>query len=116
MVEKRDSPGWKFYENHLKFFYNKDVNGLVANDYNEDALLITFDFAVRGHEQLKQVFRAYLDMIGEFTVISTDNFTEAEDVIFLEATLDTAKAGIRKVYDVFILRNGKISHHITGVR
>ena len=110
------TPGRKFYDRHLNYFYAKDVDGLVENDYNEDAVLISFDFTVRGHEALKEIFRAYLDMIGDMEVKSTDNFTETEDTIFLEATLETEKLGERKVYDVFILRDGKISYHITGVR
>ena len=110
------TPGWKFYERHLGYFYAKDVDGLVENDYNKDAVLISFDFTVRGHEALKGIFRAYLDMIGDMEVKSTDNFTETEDTIFLEATLETSKLGERKVYDVFVLRDGKISYHFTGVR
>lgn len=111
-----DTPGKKFYEKHLGYFYAKDVDGLVENDYNEDAVLISFDFTVQGHEALKEIFRGYIDMIGDMKVKSTDNFTETEDIIFLEATLETSKLGERKVYDVFMMRDGKISYHITGVR
>ena len=55
-------------------------------------------------------------MIGDFTLRSTDNFHESEDAIILEATMDTEKTGERKVYDCFVMRDGKISHHFTGVR
>lgn len=115
-VEPRDTPGFKFYEKHLNFFLTKDVNGLVKNDYNEDAVLVSFDFTVKGHKALEEVFNGYLDMIGDFKLKSTDNFTETEDTIFLEATLETSKLGERKVYDVFVMKNGKISYHFTGVK
>jgi len=115
-MEERSTPGWQFYQRHLSYFYNKDVDGLVAGDYNEDAVLITFDFNVKGHAAIKQVFHGYLDMIGDLKVKSTDKFTETEDTIFLEATLETSKSGERRVYDAFVLKNGKISYHFTGVK
>ena len=30
--------------------------------------------------------------------------------------MDTSKAGERRVYDVFVLRNGKIQYHFTGLK
>jgi ketosteroid isomerase-like protein len=113
---KKDTPGWKFYERHLNYFYTKDVDGLVKNDYNEDAVLISFDFTVKGHEDLKKIFHGYLEMIGDLKLKSTDNFTETKDTIFLEATLETSRLGERKVYDIFLLKDGKISYHFTGVK
>ena len=112
----QQTPGWKFYEKHLQYFYDKDVVGLVANDYNEDAIVMSYDFVVKGPEALRGLFTAYLDMIGDFTVTSTEHFRETDDAIQLEATLQTTKAGIRKVYDVFVLKNGKISYHFTGLK
>ena len=46
---RTDTPGWRFYQKHLSFFYTKDIEGLLASDYAEDARLISYDFAVRGH-------------------------------------------------------------------
>lgn len=116
MEEERDTPGWKFYTRHLDYFFKKDVDGLVANDYTEDAKLVAFPFTVQGREALKGAFRQYLDMVGDITLLSTDNFTESDDTIFLEATMNTSKTGERKVYDVFVMRDGKIRYHFTGVR
>jgi hypothetical protein len=101
---------------HLNYFYTKDVDGLVANDYMPDAELVTVDFAVKGSDALKQTFHAYLDMVGDIKLMSTDHFQETDDVIQLEATMDTSKAGIRRVYDVFVMKDGKIAYHITGVK
>jgi len=30
--------------------------------------------------------------------------------------MDTSRAGERKVYDIFVLKDGKISYHFTGLR
>lgn len=111
-----DTPGWKFYQKHLSFFFNKDVDGLLASDYTDDAVVISYDFAIKGKENLKGLFTQYLEMIGDFTVRTTEHFRETEDSILIEATMDTERAGERKVWDVFMMRDGKITHHFTGVR
>jgi hypothetical protein len=115
-IDNLDSPDWKFYMKHLQYFFDKDVEGLVANDYAEDAQVLAGEFAVKGTEALKQLFTGYLDMIGDFTLRQTDKFCESDDAIILEAILDTEKTGERKVYDCFVMRNGKIAYHFTGVR
>lgn len=116
MMETRTTPGWQFYQRHLGFFFAKDIEGLLANDYNDDAVVMSYDFAVKGRDALRGLFTAYLDMIGDFTLKSTERFNETEDAIMLEATMETAKIGERKVYDVFVMKNGKISYHITGLK
>ena len=88
----------------------RDIDGLVANDYTEDAEVLAGEFHVKGRDQLKQLFTGYLDMIGDFTLRSTDKFHESEDAIILEATMDTEKTGERKVYDCFVMRDGKMAN------
>ena len=108
------SPGRKFYEEQLDYLANTDVEGLVANHYNDDAVLMSFDVTVRGREALREYFRTYLERLGTLTVTSTDKFAETEDSIFFEATV-TSNLGTVRVYDAFVLRDGKISHHFAGV-
>ncbi len=110
------SPGWKFYERHLQYFYDRDVEGLVANDYNEDAICMSTDFVVQGPKALKLLFYNYLETIGDFRVLTTERYMEEGGKIQLEATMRTQKAGIRKVYDIFVMKDGKISLHFNGVR
>jgi hypothetical protein len=65
---------------------------------------------------MRPIFTAYLEMLGDFTVQSTEHFTETPDSVMLEATLVGKKFGERKVYDVFVFRNGKAAYHFTGTR
>lgn len=113
---ERDTPGWKFFIKHLDFFINKDVDGLLASDYTDDALVTSYDFAIRGKENLKVLFTQYLEMVGDITLKSTEHWRETEDSILIEATMDTSRAGERKVYDCFVMRDGKIAYHFTGLR
>ena len=108
------SPGRKFYKEQLDYLAAKDVESLVANHYNDDAVLISFDVTVKGREALREYFRTYLERLGTLTVRSTDQFVETEDSILLEATV-TSNLGTVRVYDAFVLRDGKISYHFAGV-
>lgn len=111
-----DSWAWRFYEKHLQYFYNKDVEGLLANDYAEDCQLVSYDFAVKGHAAMRPAFTQYLAMLGDFKVTSTEHFRFTDDSIILEATMAGEKFGIRKVYDIFVFRGGKAIFHFTGTR
>jgi len=48
-------------------------------------------------------------------VKSTGRFVEAGDAILLEAHVQTS-LGEFAVYDAFVLRDGKIGYHFTGVK
>jgi ketosteroid isomerase-like protein len=106
--------GRLFYERQVAYRKANDVDGLVAAHYHADAVLVTFATTVRGHEALKAYFRGYLQQLGYLDVLATDKFVESGDTIFLEATVRTA-LGTARVYDAFVLRAGKISHHFAGV-
>ena len=103
-----------FYDRQVAFLEAKDVEGLIDNNYNVDAVLTSFDFEVRGNAALKEHFTGYLANLGYIKLMSTDRYTENEDSIFFEATVETA-GGVARVYDVFVLANGKIAKHFTGM-
>ncbi len=108
------TPGRKFYDRQIELLEAGDVEELVRSQYHEDAVLVGFDVMMRGHEELLRHFREYLQNLGSLRVLSTDKFTETEDSIFFEATARTDH-GVARVYDVFMLDGGKITHHFTGV-
>lgn len=109
------TPGRRFYDEQLKFITEHDVDGLIDNHYTPDAVLISGERIVRGRAALKEYFRGYLTQLGNLRLESTDAFTEAPDAIYFEATV-TTKLGRAKVYDGWVLRDGKIAYHFTGVK
>lgn len=111
---RQPAAGRQFYERQLAYLQAGDVAGLIARHYHDDALLVTFDAAVRGRDALNEYFGRYLRQLGHLEVVSTDNFRETGDTIFLEATVTTA-LGAARVYDTFVLREGKITYHFAGV-
>jgi ketosteroid isomerase-like protein len=106
--------GREFYERHVQFLVDRDVDGLIANNYNEDAVLVTHTAVARGREELTQFFKGYLEVLGDLEVLSTDKFTDTGDTILFEATMRSA-LGEARVYDAFVLRDGKIDYHFAGV-
>jgi hypothetical protein len=106
--------GREFYDRHIQFLLDRDVDGLIANNYNEDAVLVTHTAIARGREELTRFFRGYLEVLGELEVLSTDKFTDTGDTILFEATMRSA-LGEARVYDAFVMREGKIDYHFAGV-
>jgi hypothetical protein len=115
MAIDTESPAYQWYVRHVKWFEDKDIDGLLASDYTDDALLMSYDFRVQGKDGLKYAFSQYLDLIGGFTY-TTEVFHATPTEVILEATLQTEKAGVRKVWDVFTMEDGKISRHFTGLK
>lgn len=112
-TSKKHTAGWAFYDEQIAALETHDIDRLMAQ-YHEDAVLIGFDFTVKGRQALRDHFVAYLARLGSLRLKSTDRFTETDDSIFFEATVHTSIAEAR-VYDVFMLRDGKATHQFTGV-
>ena len=109
------TPGQKFYNDQIAYLEANDVDGLINNHYDKDAQLIGFDYVVKGHDALRNQFRDYLNFLGKLELKETEHFIETNDTIFFEATIATDQGDLR-VYDAWVLKNGKILIHFTGVR
>jgi hypothetical protein len=108
------TPGKQFYDRQVALLAQNDVPALISSQYHDDAVVVGFGFTRRGKQELLDHFHAYMQQLGYIKLLSTDKFTETDDSIFFEATVETA-GGIARVYDVFILRDGKATHHYTGL-
>ena len=108
------TPGKAFYTRQVSFLEANDVPGLIATQYAPDAELVGFDLQVKGREALIKHFTGYLAHLGSLKLLSTEKFMETEDAIMFEATVKVA-AGVARVYDVFVLKDGKAIRHFTGM-
>jgi hypothetical protein len=106
-------PGWAFYEAQIRYCETKDIAG-IRSHYTDEATLITFDRQIVGGDAIAEYFVGYLDGLRGLRLKSPDRFVETADTIFFEATisLDTGEA---RVYDAFVLRDGKAHRHFAGV-
>lgn len=107
------TPGRAFYQRQIAALEAHDIDALMTQ-YHTDATMVGFDFIVKGHTAIRKQFDGYLERLGTLKLKSTDKFTETADSIFFEATI-TTQLGEARVYDVFLLRDGKATHHFSGV-
>lgn len=111
-----DTPYKRIYERQVEYLIAGDAHGLVEDHYHQDAVVASFDFTVKGKENLKAHFTNYMKWVDIQEVISTDKFTETEDGFSFEATVRT-NYGTARVYDVFVLNDeGLVTYHFTGVK
>ena len=108
------TPGKAFYDRQVSFLEASDVAGLIASQYAQDAELVGYDLHVKGTPALIKHFTGYLAHLGSIKLISTDKFMETEDAIMFEASIKVA-AGVARVYDSFVLKDGKAIYHFTGM-
>jgi len=110
-----ETPGKQFYQRQVQCLITKDVDRLVDENYQDDAVLTSASSTVRGKLAIKKHFQNFLDRVTIKAVKSTEVFVETEDTILFEATIET-NDGISKVYDAFVLHDGKVAYHFTGVK
>ena len=71
----------KMYREHIQYLLDKDIEGILENQYTEDALLISsFEkkpLYFKGHEQLREHFKGILAIEGLDTEIAF--WAETED-------------------------------------
>ena len=112
------SPGRAFFDEHMKFIYANDIDGMIDNQYTEDAVLISpFDaletpppHIVRGRQALKEFFHKYIAYQGSIHVESLYDFAETENSIFFQAIF-TSNTGRWVVGDAWHMTDGMIDTH-----
>src|SRR5262249_26850064 len=103
----------QFYAEQLEYLKAGDARQLVEAHYQPDASLVTVERVTTGRDSLIALFEGYIKQIGSFEV-RTDKFQATDNTVLIEATL-TSQLGVSRIYDVFVLRDGKISYHFAGV-
>jgi len=102
------------YDHQIEYLEAGDLDGLLSQ-YADDAKLVRFDRTISGKEDLREFFAGYLAAIAPFKLVSTDKYTQTDDAIFFEATVSAGGNEV-KVYDVFMLEGGLITHHFPGLK
>ena len=104
------------YDRQLAYYAAKDIEGLLQNNYSEDAVLTMFDYQVKGREALRKHFNGFFAMAGNVTFKSTDRFIETEHTVLIEASAETEKLGSMVFIDAFVIRDGKIDYQFSIVK
>jgi hypothetical protein len=107
------SKGRDFYNRQLQYLQNGDIEGLVRDQYHDDAEMVTFEFTLKG----KDAIRKYLQedeptQAGKVHKSETAFFAESDDCILFTAIIESEKLGTFIARDAFYLRDGKTYRHI----
>lgn len=103
----------RFYEEQLELIRDGDVAALVEKHYHPDAVLVTPEGVIKGQAALKEMFRGYIPTLGDLSV-NTEAFVESGSVCLIEAEINPGPKS-RRVYDAFVLKDGRIIYHFAGV-
>lgn len=113
------TPGKKFFDEHMKFIYANDIDGMIDAQYTQDAVLFSpFDVVpdrkpphvIKGNTALKEFFHRYIAWQGSIDVEELSNFSETDNSIFFQAIF-TSKTGRWAVGDAWHMTGGKIDTH-----
>jgi hypothetical protein len=101
------------HDAYVGYHARGDADGLADDLFTEDARLVTPRLAVEGREEVRSVFRDIFARESGFEPGSVDRITCGDDYIWFEATVSSS-LGPRRLYDVMVLSDGKISLQLVG--
>jgi len=105
--------GEDFFKKHIEYVSKGDIDGLIANNYHEEAEMVTFDFVLKGKEQIKKYLKEDSPKeTGQVLGMDLDYFVATDDTILFKASVRTEKFGTIKADDALYLKDGKIFRHI----
>ena len=101
------------HDTYVGYHARGDADGLADDMFTEDARLVTPRLAVEGREEVRSVFRDIFARESGFEPGSVDRITCGDDYIWFEATVSSS-LGQRRLYDVMVLSDGRISLQLVG--
>ncbi len=116
LPERAPSPGRSFHLKYVACLQTRDLPGLL-DLYDPDATLLSGDSgvaaAVAGAQGIAKFFGQYFGGLGSLSARPTGKYVEGQDSVLCETSVETADS-IARVLDVFVLKDGKATHHFTS--
>jgi len=95
-------------DHHLAMFGERDLDGILS-DYAEDAILVTQDGVLRGHDEIRGL---YEDLFPEFAAdeatFSLDHQTVDGEYAYIVWHAETPETVYEFASDTFVVRDGEI--------
>lgn len=98
----------KFFRDQIGYRARGDWDGLMRDFYNDDCVMISFDFALYGKEAIKQHFIDGNKAAGKLIGFSVANYNEGKDLIIMRSTV-LSEFVLTKAHDTYLFRDGKLS-------
>jgi ketosteroid isomerase-like protein len=95
-------------QRHVKCFFEGDLEGIVS-DYAADAVLFTPNGPLKGHDPIREFFRALIKEFGQpGTTFSMQLQSIDDDVAYSLWSAETADNVYEMASDTHVVRGGKI--------
>ena len=101
------------HDTYVGYHARGDADALADDLFTEDARLVTPRLAVEGREAVRGVFRNIFARESGFEPGSVDHITCGDGYVWFEATVSSS-LGQRRLYDVLVLSDGRISLQLVG--
>ena len=94
------------FDEHFAAVARGNIDAVIAG-YSTDAVVMTVDSAMRGHDAIRSFFTAALGMVSEprFTL---DSVLSEGDAVLVTWSLTSPAARIRGAVDTFVIADDKI--------
>lgn len=105
--------GQQFLQDQVKYLTSGDYDGLMKNQYHDDAELVTFEFVCKGKEAIKKYLSVdEPEKAGKVLGMQMHHYYESEDVIIFICSVHSEKLGIFLARDALYLKDKKILRHM----
>ncbi len=86
--------GQKFLDEHVGYLQRGDIDGLMRDHYADDAEMVTFEFALKGKDAIKQYLKEdQPKKSGKTQVMKMDAYFESDDVIIFTSSVNSENLG-----------------------
>jgi hypothetical protein len=101
------------HRRYVDYQVRQDADGIADAFFTADARLVTSRVRVEGRERLRAFFRHKFAAERDFRLVSMHRMTSDRDYVWFEATAG-GSLGVRTVYDLMSLRDGRVSLQLVG--
>jgi hypothetical protein len=99
----------KFFIDQIAYRARSDWDGIMRDFYNEDAVMITYDFVLKTTEEIKQHFIDGNAASGKLIGFAIDHYNEDTGNLILMRSTVISEFVLTKANDTYLFRDGKVS-------
>jgi hypothetical protein len=105
--------GMEVFQAQLGYLGRGDIDGLLRDQYTDDCELVTFEFVLKGKEEIKQYLAVDSPAkMGAVLGMKITHVVATDDTIIFNGIVDSEKMGRFIARDALTLKGNRIHRHI----